>query len=60
MQKKPLSLLQFQRKFGTEKACQKQLFRLRWTEGFKGSGCSQAEAHFHSTHHVYPCKSCGY
>ena len=37
MQQKTLSLLQFQRKFGTEKACQKQLFRLRWPEGFKRS-----------------------
>ena len=35
MQQKTLSLLQFQKKFGTEKACQKQLFRLRWPEGFK-------------------------
>ena len=30
MQQKPLRLLQFQKKFGTEKACQKQLFRMRW------------------------------
>ena len=35
MQQKPLSLLQFQKKFGTEKACQKQLFRMRWPGGFE-------------------------
>jgi hypothetical protein len=27
--------MQFQKRFGTEKACQKQLFRLRWPEGFR-------------------------
>ena len=35
MQQKALSLMQFQEKFGTEKACQKHLFRLRWPEGFR-------------------------
>ncbi len=35
MQQKALSLMQFQKKFGTEKACQKHLFRLRWPEGFR-------------------------
>ena len=34
MQQIPLSLMQFQKKLGTEKACQKHLFRLRWPEGF--------------------------
>ena len=34
MQQKALSLMQFQKKFGTEKACQKHLFRLRWPDGF--------------------------
>ena len=60
MQQKTLSLLQFQKKFGTEKACQKQLFRLRWPEGFKCPRCGQAEAYFHSKRHLYQCKSCGY
>jgi hypothetical protein len=35
MQQKPLSLMQLQKKFGTEKACQKHLFRLRWPEGIR-------------------------
>ena len=57
---KTLSLLQFQKKFGAEKACQKQLFRLRWPEGFKCPRCGQAETYFHSKRHLYQCKSCGY
>lgn len=40
MQQKPLSLLQFQRKFGTEEACRKHLFRLRWPEGFRCPRCN--------------------
>jgi hypothetical protein len=35
LQQKALSLMQFQKKFGTEKACQEHLFRLRWPEGFR-------------------------
>jgi len=46
MQQKTLSLLQFQEKFGTKKACQKQLFQLRWPEGFKCSRGGHAEAYF--------------
>jgi predicted RNA-binding Zn-ribbon protein involved in translation (DUF1610 family) len=49
MQQKPLSLLQFQKKFGTAKACQKQLFRMRWPEGFKCPRCGHTTAYFHST-----------
>jgi transposase-like protein len=60
MQQKTLSLLQFQKKFGTEKACQKQLFRLRWPEGFKCARCGHTEAYFHRKRHLYQCKSCGY
>jgi len=60
MQQKTLSLLQFQKKFGTEKACQKQLFRLRWPEGFKCPRCGHGKTYFHSTRHLYQCKSCGY
>ncbi len=60
MQQEALSLLQFQKKFGTEKACQKQLLRMRWPEGFKCPHCSHNEASFHSTRRLYQCKSCGY
>ena len=60
MQQQPLSLLQFQKKFGTEKACQKQLFRMRWPEGFKCPRCGHTEAYFHSKRRLYQCKSCNY
>jgi len=60
MQQTPLSLMQFQKKFGTEKACQKHLFRLRWPEGFRCPRCQHGEAYFHRTRRLYHCKACGY
>jgi hypothetical protein len=45
MQQKALSLMQFQKKFGTEKACQKHLFRLRWPEGFRCPRCQHDQAY---------------
>ena len=60
MQQQALSLMQFQKRFGTEKACQKQLFRLRWPEGFRCPRCQHSEAYFHRTRHLYHCKACGY
>ena len=60
MQQKALSLMQFQKKFGTEKACQKHLFRLRWPEGFRCPRCQHREAYFHRTRQLYHCKACGY
>ena len=60
MQQQALSLMQFQKKFGTEKACQKHLFRLRWPEGFRCPRCQHGEAYFHRIRHLYHCKACGY
>ncbi|MBK5102173.1 MAG: IS1595 family transposase [Desulfobacteraceae bacterium] len=60
MQQKPMSLIEFQRKFATEKACQGHLFRLRWPEGYHCPRCHHHHAYFHRTRHLYQCKACGY
>ena len=52
MQQEALSLMQFQKKFGTEKACQKHLFRLRWPQGFRCPRCQGDQAYFHRTRHL--------
>jgi hypothetical protein len=54
MQQKALSLMQFQKKFGTEKACQKHLFRLRWPEGFRCPCCQHDQAYFQRTRKPIP------
>jgi len=60
MQQKPMSLIEFQRKFATEKACQEHLFRLRWPEGYHCPRCHHHQAYFHRSRHLYQCKACGY
>jgi transposase len=47
-------------KFGTEKACQKHLFRLRWPEGFRCPRCQHDQAYFQRTRNLYHCRACGY
>jgi len=49
MQQKALSLMQIQKRFSTEKACQKQWFRLRWPDGFRCPRREHLEAYFHRT-----------
>ncbi len=56
MQQEALSLMQFQKRFSTEKACQKQWFRRRWPEGFRGPRGEPREAYFHRTAHLSAVK----
>ena len=60
MQQESLSLLAFQNRFRTEKACQKHLFQLRWPQGYRCPRCQHDQAFFHRTRHLYACKACGY
>lgn len=60
MQQKPMSLIEFQRKFATEKACQQHLFALRWPAGYRCPRCGHDKASFHRTRHLYQCKACKY
>ena len=60
MQQESLSLLAFQKRFRTEKACQKHLLKLRWPQGYRCPRCQHEQAYFHRTRHLYACKACGY
>ena len=60
MQQENLSLLAFQKRFRSEKACQKHLFDLRWPQGYRCPRCQHDQAYFHRTRHLYACKACGY
>lgn len=60
MQQPGLDLLEFQKKFRTEKACLKHLFHLRWPNGFRCPRCQHDRAYFHSTRHLYECQVCSY
>ncbi|TSA09038.1 MAG: IS1595 family transposase, partial [Deltaproteobacteria bacterium] len=60
VQQENLSLLALQKKFRTEKACQKHLFELRWPQGYRCPRCQHDQAYFHRPRHLYACKACGY
>jgi len=61
--KKPyqeMSLLQFQRRFRTEAACRKYLFKLKWPEGFICPACGHGQYYALPKRHLYQCRSCGH
>ena len=60
MQQENLSLLALQKKFRTEKACQKHLFELRWPQGYRCPRCQHDQAYFHRPRHLNACKAGGY
>lgn len=55
-----LNLLEFQRKFGTEEACEKYLFKKRWPDGFKCPKCGHSEYYDIDTRKLYECKKCAH
>jgi hypothetical protein len=60
MQQSAMSLIEFQKKFATEKACRQHLFDLRWPGGYQCPRCGHTKYSFHSTRHLYQCTSCQY
>lgn len=60
MQQASLDLLDFQKKFRTQKACLKHLMQIRWPNGFRCPRCQHDKAYFHSTRYLFECKACGY
>ena len=61
-QQPKLTKIAFHEQFASEEACEKQLFKLKWPEGYKCEKCG-------STHHstvttrrlpLYQCVECGY
>ncbi len=53
-----MDLITFQRRFGTEKACRKRLFTLRWPEGFKCPRCGGHKEYFLEKRMLYQCVEC--
>ena len=60
MQQDSLSLIKFQKKFSTERACQKHLFRMRWPAGFECPRCGYKKASLIHTRKLYQCRACRY
>lgn len=55
-----ITLLEFQNRFGTEEACEKHLFQIRWANGFVCPKCGHTEYFNIKSRHLYQCKKCSH
>lgn len=55
----PLTILEFQRRFGSEEACREYLFASRWPDGFVCPGCGGRDAGGETRRHLWICTACG-
>ncbi len=55
-----MGLMEFQRRFRTEAACRKHLFKLRWPDGFRCPRCGHDECFDLPHRKLHQCKSCGH
>ncbi|MGH2963672.1 MAG: IS1595 family transposase [Solirubrobacterales bacterium] len=55
----PLTILDFQKRFGSEEACRAYLFASRWPEGFACPGCGARDAGAETRRHLWICTTCG-
>ena len=55
-----VSLLEWQKRFGTESACEKVLVKIRWPDGFICPRCKSKVATFITTRQKYQCSQCRY
>ncbi len=53
-----VSFLEWQKKFGTEKACVKTLTNVRWPQGFQCPACGSKKFGFITTRKLYQCSHC--
>jgi len=55
-----VSLLEWQKRYGTERACEKVLVKIRWPNGFECPRCQSKNATFLRTRKKYQCSQCRY
>jgi transposase-like protein len=57
-----LSKIEFQQKFSTEKACEQQLFQMKWPNGYRCEKCNCEHNSTITTRNLplYQCNKCGY
>jgi transposase-like protein len=58
----PTTLIQFQKQFSTEAACQDHLFKMKWPNGFRCRRCEHDQYYETRTrkHKLFECKLCRY
>ncbi len=57
-----MNLIQFQKQFSSEKACEEYLYKLKWPNGYRCEKCGHTHSYVTSTRklNLHECVSCGY
>jgi hypothetical protein len=55
----PTDLPSFQARFGTDEQCRDYLFKARWPDGFRCTGCGHGDAWRHKKRLIDECVACG-
>lgn len=58
MQMPKVSLIEWQKRFGTEYACAQALYKVRWPNGFQCPACGGMKAYKIASRHLYQCAQC--
>lgn len=53
-----VSLLEWQKRYGTEASCNKALVKVRWAQGFQCPACGSQKASFITSRKLYQCSQC--
>jgi transposase-like protein len=53
-----INLLEWQKRYGTEKSCAKALMKVRWANGFQCSACGYTKAYYLNSRKLYQCAHC--
>ena len=53
-----ISLIEWQKRFGTERTCAQTLAKVRWPQGFQCPACGGKKAYSIATRHLYQCAHC--
>jgi len=60
MRMESVSFFEFQKRFGNEENCRRQLRLMRWPGGYRCPRCGCRKHSYHSTRGLYQCRDCRY
>jgi transposase-like protein/predicted RNA-binding Zn-ribbon protein involved in translation (DUF1610 family) len=59
MEDYPRNIMEFEKRFNSEKACREYLFKIRWSAGFKCPRCGNSKA-WPVSGYLHKCSNCGF
>jgi ribosomal protein L37AE/L43A len=55
-----MSIIEFQKQFGTEEDCASYLMHKKWKDGYQCARCQHNSYYYISTRKLFECQSCHY